>query len=480
MLETMTFAQCLLKLMQKHQLTPGNLATMIGGRADLKQVLTDDATPHRRNRVFEKLKASGLFDEGDYEQLAHSLEISRLGIERFRFQDAISSVLAGSTPQMTSIIRTDVGQTLEQRFSILEEAEKIEIVCFNCCYHSLFSVLMPLFKDPQRNIIMRHYIHSDSSLNTAAEYVAVVVPLLFDGRYFPYIRPTTLETKLPALDGQILFIRAEIANEVTEMAFVLSSDLLAYELPNVSACHMFSFVNRVLEGVQPPPVLIKEINPYQLDFSSLCMTFLSHELNRATYYIGSDLCFHQTPTDIAMAAFRDKGLLSDEETARLIERTLSIHEQRYQNQYRKKKPTYRIMTRSGCERFLATGESTDHFVGFRPYTPEERKVIFGNMLKAARQNSYFIPLLLIDTGFAHRYNLVCYDKLGVSIDAKDTDYDISNGYRSVFLMFPEFTKQYLEYYLDILVGEKCYSRQKSLEMLEEMYHQFLLKNNLSE
>lgn len=210
------------------------------------------------------------------------------------------------------------------------------------------------------------------------------------------------------------------------------------------------------------------------------MTFLSHELNRATYYISSDLCFHQIPTDIALAAFRDKGLTTESETSLVISRTLSIHEQRYQNQYKKRKPTYRIMTQSGCERFLKTGETTDHFIGFRPFSPEERNVVFANMLCAAKENHYFIPLLLKDDHFSHRFNLVCYDRLGISIDAKDTDYDISNGYRSVFLMLPEFTKQYMDYYLNILVAEKCYSRKQSLDMLENMYLDFLKFYNLQE
>jgi len=117
-----------------------------------------------------------------------------------------------------------------------------------------------------------------------------------------------------------------------------------------------------------------------------------------------NLCFQQIPTDIALAAFRDKGLSSDEETMQTISRTLSIHEQRYQNQYKKKKPTYRIMTISGCERFLATGETTDHFIGFRPFTPRERQKIFKNMLKAAHENNYFIPLLLIDADYSYQYN----------------------------------------------------------------------------
>lgn len=478
MIETLTFAQCLNKVMQKHHLSLGDLVTMLGCRADLKHVLADDTTHAKRAKVFDQLKASQLFDDADYNALSHSLEISRLGVERYRFQHAITEILSGKTQESTCPIMTDAGDTLADRFAALTSAEKIEIICFNSCFHSLFSAVEPLFQDQKRDISMRHYIQSDSSINTAAEYIAVVMPVLFDLRYSSYYRPACLESKIPSLGGNLLFVRSIIQNKIVEMSFVFGGDHIAYEMPNPTACRMYAFVSRVLQAANPQPVAIKETSPYKLDFSSLCMTFLSHELNRATYYIGSDLCFQQIPTEIALAAFRDKGLSSDEETSRIINRTLSIHEQRYQNQYRKKKPTYRIMTEAGCERFLETGETTDHFVGFRPFTVDERKVIFQNMLNAAQQNSNFIPLLLIDSDFTHRYNLVCYEKLGVSIDAKDTDYDIDSGYQSVFLMLPEFTRQYLSYYLDILVNEKCYSRQKSLEKLEAMYHRFLQQHSM--
>ncbi len=479
--ETLTFSQCLTKVMQHHQLSLGNLATMIGGRSDLRHVLLmDDVSHAKRVRLFEKLKNSALFDQSDYESLSHSLEISRLGVERYRFQRAIGEILSGQTGHQVRTLKTDSGALLEERLSELKDAEKLEIICFNCCYHSLFALLAPFFEDASRDVTMRHYIQCDSSINTAAEYVSVVMPVLFDSRYFAYYRPATIDAKLPSLGGNQILIRATIQNQTVEMYFIFVGGSIAYELAEPTSCQLFSFISKVLQGASPQPVAIKETNPYKLDFTSLCMTFLSHELNRATYYIGCDLCFQQIPTDIALAAFRDKGLLSDEETMQTISRTLSIHEQRYQNQYKKKKPTYRIMTISGCERFLATGETTDHFIGFRPFTPQERQKIFKNMLKAAHENNYFIPLLLIDADYSYQYNLVCYDKLGISIDVKDTDYDISNGYRSVFLMLPEFTKQYQEYYLDILVNERCHSRSKSLELLNQMYTDFLAANGLED
>ena len=480
MSEPVLFAQCLTQIMRKHRLSLGDLSGMIGTRADLRHILADDATHTIRSRVLEKLKSLQLFDDGDYAALEHSLHISRLGLENYRFQQAVTCILTGEHHQSAQEIIVDEHSTLAQRLALFDALDNIEIICFNACFPAVFSALKPLFRNPERSIFMRHYVQSDSHWNTAAEYVAAAFPLLFDSRYTAFVRNPAMLSKVPVLGGNLLLLRARQYGLPVESAFVITDSRTALELPNASACELYAFVNKVLQKVQPPPMPIKEENPHDLDFPSLCMTFLSHELNRATYCIFNDLCFEQVPTDIAIAAFKDKNYASAEETMRIISRTLSIHEQRYQNQYRKTKPTYRIMTIEGCKNFLASGMTTDHFIGFRAFTLQERKIIFRNMLQAAQNNRFFIPMLLKDERFTHRYNLVCYDNLGVSIDAKDTDYDISNGYRSVFLQFPDFTQQYREYYLKILVGEMCYSRQESLALLTEMYQAFIAEFSLTD
>jgi len=241
---------------------------------------------------------------------------------------------------------------------------------------------------------------------------------------------------------------------------------------------MYDFIMNVLKAVRPSPIPLKEPDTPHVDFPSLCMTFLSHELNRATYSLGNDIAFQQIPVDIAIDALRDKALFSPEEITHMIEHTFAIHEQRYQNLFNKKKTTYQIMTLAGCEQFLKTGYSTDHFVGFRAFTPAERQRIFGDMLRLAQENPHFSPLLLKKHAMEYKYNMECYEKLGVSLDVSNTDYDVQKGYRSVFLMYPDFTRQYLEYYLQSLVAEKCYPRARSLQLLQEMYDRFVNENNL--
>lgn len=465
--------------MQKHQLSLNTLGQKIGSRADLRRILADDANEAKRSSVFERLKEAKVFSDEEITSLQAALEVSSVGISRYKCEQAVLHILTGKPYAAPEAIRLSGETTFRERLAFLESAEEIELLCFNSCFPSLIAALQPLFQSKSRHVSMKHYFHASAYEDSAASLVAVIFPLLFDHRYKPYILELAPEEDTYALGGNFVCIRAVFATCVRQFFFIMPDAKTALEMPNAAEVQIYEYLSSVLTALRPAPVCLKEQEMPHFDFTALCMTFLSHELNRATYSLSNDICFQQIPSDIVIAALEGKGLLPENILNDLIRRTYFIHEQRYQNLFQKKKPNYRIMTVAGCERFLETGCSTDHFVGFRPFTPAERQRIFGDMLKVARVNPHFIPLLLKDHQSSYRYNMECYDKLGVSLDVKDTDYDIEKGYQSVFLMYPEFTQQYMDYYLKTLVGEKCYTREESLQILQDIYECFLKKHELT-
>ena len=476
MSETLTFSQCLIKLMQKHALSSADLAVFCGGRAELKKILSESSTRSKRTRFFQNLCKSGLFSQEECLQMECALEASHLGVENYKFQLGIRRILSGCPSPVFDPLRIEGGETLKDRLEILKQADKVEIICINCCFSSLISALSPLFESPERDIQLWHLLHANAFSNAAASFVGLTFPLLFDSRYLPYGIDIPVGGDVHSIGGNLLSIRAYFGTNELQFFFVITDRSNAVEMINASEAKPFTFLSKTLRSLSPQPFPFKESPAPNEDYTQLCMSYLSHELNRATYSITNDLLFHQTPTDIAVASLREKGIFSHETVEALIQRTAAIHEQRYQNQYSKKKDTYRIMTYAGCKRFLQTGLCTDHFFGFRAFTPEERKKIFGETIEYAQKNPHFIPLLIKDHSFECKYNMIGYDKLGVSLDMADTDYNIEKGHHSVFLMFPEFTRQYMDFYLSTLVKEKCHSPQESLELLINLYEQFVLEN----
>jgi len=476
--EILTFSQCLKRLMHRYQFSSTSLASMIGGRTELKRVLANDATDACRRSLFEKMKNSRLFSQEDYQQLEHSLDISRIGIEQYRFDHHMRLLMEDAPiPAVKPLVLED-GVPIMQRLESVRDAGKVEILCINSCFSSVVEAVQPLFKDESRDVALWHVLHTDVFAPLSSAFLAVSFPLLFDARYRPYGMKAPLDTHLHALGGNLLVVRAHYPAHISQLCFIVLDEQTAIEMPNASEANVFAFLSKALLFVSPSLMSLKSALAQNDDFSALCMNYLSHELNRSTYSITSDLCFYQIPTDIAKAAFLEKAFFSQADMASILERTLAIHEQRYQNHYNKRKDAYQIMTYAGCKRFLETGMCADHFVGFRAFTPEERKCIFGAMIENAKKNSFFVPLLLKDHDFRCRFNLFSSEKLGIYLDKKDTDYDLRKGHSSILITYPEFTKQYTEYYLKTLTKEMCHSPEESLQLLMEMFRDFLNQNGL--
>jgi len=481
MKEILTYAQCLNRLIQQHGYSQQHLCTVWGClRADLRRVLAETATEKKRNQLHQSILNSGLFSDEECSHLQHALQVSQIGLENYHFCCSLEKILSGQFQYTGPQIKINDHLTLEHRLAFLEAAEYIDIICVNCCFPSLAHALLPLFSDQNRSIRMRHFIHADERSHLAASYLSSFFPLLFDNRYLPYGMDLDASADIHPLGGNLLVVQAKLGFHLHQFFFGVRNSEIVYEMANANAADSFGFVEMLLGTLSPAPFPLKVSSDHHGDFSSLCMSFLSYELNRATYSISNTISFHQIPTAIALAALHGKEVLGEKQLQELTKRAAIIHEQRYHNQYYKKKYAYRIMTIAGCRSFLRTGKISDHFFAFRAFTPEERKLIFADVIRHAKENAYFVPLLVKDPERSIRYNLVACDKLGVVVDASDTDYNLANGYHTVLLTFPEFTRLYMEHYLGCVTSQKCYSREESLRMLEEMYRDFLTEYSLTD
>lgn len=476
--ELLPFSKCLQHLIKKHGLISAQFAQLIGGRGEWKKLLSDSLSSSKLELYFERIKEAQLFSPEEYHCLEQAMKISQTGAEKYFFEHSIDQIFMGIQPDVSRPLLLENQLPMEKRLRSLLDADELDIICLNCCFPSSIQSLIPLFSQRSARIHMRHYLHSDALSTRPAGLISSIMPFIFDHRYELYSISPPEDKMLRSMGGNILCIKKSKADILSQLFFVLMDDEHAVELDNSGGTDLFGFLEHLLTKISPVLQPLKEPDLSTDDFSSLCMTFLSHELNRATYSLSNALSFQQVPSDIAVAALKDKAIFSSADNNALLERTLIIHEQRHQNIYRKKKNTYQIMTTTGCEHFLRTGYCMNHFIGFRAFTPEERKKIFGKMIEGAENSTFYIPLLMKEANFHYRYNLVCYEKLGISIDHRDTDYDISKGYRSTFLMFSKFTQQYQDYYLNTIVKEKCYSKEESLSLLKSIYHRFIAEFSL--
>lgn len=472
-----TFSQCLDRLMQQHHITVSALAAITGSRTEIRKALMNALTAAKRAELYRRLCDKGVFSAEECRQLGCALETSRIGMEQYASRQAIERLLTGRQDGAQPCVLED-GELLRDRVASLMAADEVNILCFNCIFPSVVAALLPLFDDPQRKVRMLHYVQPDCRGFNAAELILCMSPILFDRRYSPFALPLWEQSGLLSpLGGNLLLFQSRTRQGIRELFFVV--DAKTYELAPASAARLYPFVEHILDQLCPKPKPLKAYGQQAMDYSSLMMSCLSRELNRSTYSCGADMYFFQTPPNIALAAFRDKAAFTPKMAAMLEKRLFPIYEQRFQNLYTKKKPSYSVMSWDGCRQFLYTGMASDHFMGFRAFTPAERAVTFSTMLKAAEQNPAYSPILLRENGFSGPFHVMLYDKLGVVLGQPDTDYGPSSGYDYIFLNYPDFTGQCEDYFLNVLLKERCRSREESLRLLHAMLEDYVRASGLT-
>ncbi|MCI6376262.1 MAG: hypothetical protein MR842_00665 [Clostridiales bacterium] len=458
--------------MKSHKLSVTTLGAKLGGRAELRRALADELTAAKRKTFCQRLCKTGLFSEAECQRLQTALEISRIGVEQYTSWASIERLTGSEQPnQPVHAMRLANGGTLDEPIAALMDADEVEVLCLNCCYESVFNALAMLFKNQERRLFMRHYIHFDAIENNAASFVTCASPILLDKRYLPYSIQCAGANACQPLGGNLLLFRAQKGGHALERFFLVRDEQLGYELTSAAQAGLFAFYTQIVAELTPAPAPLKELQAEKTDYSAFVMSLIRRELNRSTYMLTSNFCFHQTPTQIALSAFRDKAAFPPQVMRQLEKQIIPMHEQRFQNLYHKRKQSYHVMTLSGCRDFLETGKTSDHFIGFRAFTPKERFSIFAAMLQAAAQNACLTPLVLKQDRLNSQYAMICFDKLGVAISSMHADYDLEGGYDCIFLTIPEFTRQFTAYFLHRLVAEKCYPRAESLRLLTQLYEQ---------
>ena len=170
------FAQCIEQLLKEHKLTIGVLGAQIGARSDLRRALTNDLSSARRTSLCEKICMSGPFSAEECEELRESLEVSRVGLERYASRRSIDRLMSIQTDEPPEPCCISGGPLIQRRLTPLLDADEINILCINCIYSSIIFALQPFFVDKGRSVRMYHYIQPDIVGLNAAEFVACISP----------------------------------------------------------------------------------------------------------------------------------------------------------------------------------------------------------------------------------------------------------------------------------------------------------------
>ena len=242
-----------------------------------------------------------------------------------------------------------------------------------------------------------------------------------------------------------------------------------YSLPVSKGTDFFNFCLSILLSRSHMPKKIncrftRNIPAAYLDFLSECLLL---EKNKAIYHIKSEVGLEYVPVDLLYENFCEWAAENDLRFLPFSEKLKEVFEERYRNIMCKTEPTYLIMTKNGMTEFAKTGRMKDHPFCLRPFSPEERRRIFRNLLEAASNSSSFNPLIFTADHMTINHAFIGYSEECVLVCAAQADYDLSN-YTEIVLNSRELSGRFSDFVTGILAKSHVLSKKAGLEFIQSL------------
>ncbi len=455
--EIQTFGECLSGWMEKKGLTPSALAAYTRGTRDatISRLMHDQLDYQRCARYITELAESYPdIDEDTLRRLRISVDVNRYGKEMYLAKQNFFRMITGENEDgCAEYAKTD------------EFSERLLSWSGDMCFQFLCIGVGDV--EPQRLLSdlcrrkkgVRIYDFFDRAyVGELTGLLAEILPIAFSPNYELY----EIQGSRSAIMNNIMIAKREDGQQL-----LIVYDGGKYSSLDVSKeTELFDFCRNILISRHHAP---KKINCHfsynspeaYLDFLAHC---LSLEKDKAIYHIKSEIGLEYVPVSILFENFTEWAKANDTRFLPFLDKLKEIFEKRYENILTKKEPTYLIMTREGMTEFAKSGRMKDHPFCLRPFTPNERRVIFTNLLDAAAKAPSLTPLILSADTIDMKYSFIGYSRECMLVCAAHSDYDLNN-YSEIVLSSEAISGRYADFVTTILTKNYVLSKKAGFEFI---------------
>lgn len=462
------FAVCMRRLLDEKGVTLTQLTRSLGykSRNSLFRILSDQTSSDVESNFMQLLKEKDplKLNAAQWEALEEALEISRLGLEDFRNNRAIKSlVMAEPLPRGgLKCIQHDTKD--EYSFSeVLEQfarCGKVEMTIFGCCNAELFASLADCFAAAGESckISMTHFMFAGKE--EIIHNLMAVQPVLYKGWYKAYFITSGIcapETEALLRASGMLIHAVGLEERWWQMVMLDSERILCSCVPGEAVLDVLrDTLDRIGEAIVPLKSEFDDLTNSGEDYLRYTEQYYQLEHGCRIFSLKPDVPINYIHPDIlispVMDGFSQAQVADRQDLEQLIRALYDVQLRRYNNFFSKKKVTHTVFSIKAMERFVRTGTQSDHFFAIRPYTKTERKAILMQLREHAVNNPFFWVYFLNDRDAEMRSELTLYEGRGMMFMQADTQYNLAGDHNEALVNHPALNEKFKTFFMkDLLV-----------------------------
>lgn len=481
--EVLTFGEYLTEIMRRKHISVSDLARRLNyrSRTSLSRLMRDETRFDSIEDFMQRLEpvSAWLLTSEEMRQLKKAMEVSRLGRARYKAYEEIWRLIAVpqrcAQPVKLECFGSGSTDDLHELVQQWKRAQEIRAYIINSGDEALFEELADLLRSrPEADIRIYHYLLVRDAPGAMAQQLGAMMSIFHDPRYQGCYRTWHgegtlfnggVQNNMAAISG-----RREDGSEFMQLLILRTEGTcLLYE--DECAAEFMAFFHRALEAFVGDALPLKTEYPEQEvsgGLLAICRRYLNCEKDRAICCLAPNVCFELIPCEILKPVMLDSALKGCPEDDPMVVELIRIHCARYENISQKKKKTVFVFSWEGLHRFAHTGYATDHVVGMRPFTPQERIAILRDVIEQCRTNVYLHIYILHPDLKVRGMTLTTHEGMGVYLLDSNTKYDVVNGHSEAFILMPDFAATLADFLCSELIEKHAFSEAESMEMLRSL------------
>ena len=477
----MTFGQCLKQILAEKKISASALARMmeLRSRNSLFRILDDTSGPAAQMTFYDQLIRKDCLTLTDEQRnmLLNALEISRLGVDCYRSNMALHRLFTeAGQPRKNEPIRVqlrDGGEaSLDRLMEEYASGKSLNMNITGCCDRGIFEIIATylLTQDTRSKVSIRHYLYTGG--DDIIRAVTAVQPVLYSPNYKGYcVEPGGCSAEREQIfrgnNIGIQFIDKDGREHIHILALFEHRRFLLIDRCSEDSLNVFNEMVkdgvRWMRPIKSTFALYRNPEDYQ-DFMEVCGKL---ERGRTIYIVRRDIPVAFIHPDTVLPAIEESfhyaGYVPDDIQKKKL---CDVQLGRFENFYRKSRPTHIIFSQKEMLKFAQTGEQQSCFLILRPYTPQERVSILSHIRVQAEDNPYFNVYFFKPSFQPPDTEISLYEGKGVRFSRIDTCDQPSCDYAETLITHKAFCEKYKAFFLKDLIVNQVIGREETLAFLD--------------